>query len=93
MCAPIGTGVIEGACRHLVKDRFELSGMRWSVPGAEALLHLRSVCENEDWDQFEAYRQEQRREQLYGSAVAGEPTRIERAGVQARSVETASRAA
>jgi hypothetical protein len=90
---PIGTGVIEGACRHLVKDRFELSGMRWSVPGAEALLHLRSVCENEDWDAFEAYRQEQRREQLYGSAVAGEPTRIERAAVQARSVETASRAA
>ena len=42
---PIATGVIEGACRHLVKDRCELSGMRWTSAGAEALLHLRCVCE------------------------------------------------
>ena len=90
---PIGTGVIEGACRHLVKDRCELSGMRWSVAGAEALLHLRSVSENDDWDAFEAFRQEQRRQQLYGTAVPGDPTKIERAAAQARSVETESRAA
>jgi len=53
---PIATGVIEGACRHLVKDRFELSGMRWSQPGAEALLQLRCVEENGDWEAFHAYR-------------------------------------
>ena len=90
---PIGTGVIEGACRHLIKDRCELSGMRWSVPGAEALLHLRSVAENDDWESFETFRQQQRREQLYGTALPGDPTTIERAAVQARSVEAESQAA
>ena len=39
---PIGTGVIEGTCRHPIKDRMELSGMRWSMSGAEAILALRS---------------------------------------------------
>jgi hypothetical protein len=63
---PIGTGVIEGACRHLVKDRCELSGMRWSQEGAEALLQLRSVAENGDWNEFHAYRRAQRRITLYG---------------------------
>ena len=43
-------GVIEGACRHLVKDRFELTGMRWTQAGAESLLHLRAVAENDDWE-------------------------------------------
>jgi len=63
---PIGTGVIEGACRHLVKDRCELSGMRWSQEGAEALLQLRSVAENGDWEAFHTYRRAQRRITLYG---------------------------
>jgi hypothetical protein len=62
---PIATGVIEGACRHLVKDRCELSGMRWSQPGAEALLRLRCVAENGDWEDFHAYRRTQRQKQLY----------------------------
>ena len=39
---PIGTGVIEGACRSLVKDRMERTGARWSLPGAEAVLRLRA---------------------------------------------------
>ncbi len=38
----MATGVIEGACRHLVKDRMELTGTRWSLEGAEAVLRLRS---------------------------------------------------
>ena len=37
---PIGSGVIEGACRHLVKDRLERSGMRWHPDGAQAMLDL-----------------------------------------------------
>ncbi len=40
---PIATGVIEGACRHLVKDRMERAGMRWSLDGAQAMLDLRSI--------------------------------------------------
>ncbi len=46
---PIGSGVIEGACRHVVKDRMELSGMRWTVDGAQAMLYLRSIYLNGDW--------------------------------------------
>lgn len=64
---PIASGVIEGACRHLVKDRCELSGMRWSHNGAENLLRLRAVAENNDWDDYHAYRKQQRHLQLYGS--------------------------
>lgn len=62
---PIASGVIEGACRHLVKDRCEQSGMRWTQSGAEALLRLRSVAENGDWEQFHAYRRRQRQLGMY----------------------------
>ncbi|EGJ28414.1 hypothetical protein LYNGBM3L_74930 [Moorena producens 3L] len=40
---PIATGVIEGACRHLIKDRMDITGARWSLMGAEAVLRLRSL--------------------------------------------------
>jgi hypothetical protein len=63
---PIASGAIEGACRHFVKDRFELSGMRWLQSGAENLLRLRAVAENDDWDAYYAYRREQRQLRLYG---------------------------
>jgi hypothetical protein len=53
---PIGSGVIEGACGHVVKDRMEGSGMRWCVPGAQSMLDLRCVYINEDWTDFQAYR-------------------------------------
>lgn len=52
---PIGSGVVEGACRHLVKDRMEGTGMRWRVAGAQAMLNLRSVFLNDDWDEFQQY--------------------------------------
>ncbi len=42
---PIATGVIEGACRYLIKDRMDITGARWSLQGAEAVLRLRSLCE------------------------------------------------
>jgi hypothetical protein len=67
---PIASGAIEGACRHFVKDRFELSGMRWLQTGAENLLRLRAVAENEDWDAYYAYRREQRQLRLYGQSVS-----------------------
>ena len=62
---PIGSGVAEGACRHLVKDRMELTGMRWRVPGAQAMLDLRAVYLNEDWDGFQVHRIKQERRRLY----------------------------
>ena len=64
---PIASGVIEGACRHFVKDRFELSGMRWEQSGAENLLRLRAVAENEDWDDYHLFRRQQRHQRLYTS--------------------------
>jgi len=67
---PIASGVIEGACRHFVKDRCELSGMRWLQSGAENLLRLRAVAENNDWDDYQAYRKQQRHQRLYGSLPA-----------------------
>ena len=47
---PIASGVIEGACRHVVKDRMERAGMHWTLPGAQALLTLRCVALNDDWE-------------------------------------------
>jgi len=49
---PIASGVIEGACRHLVKDRMERSGMRWTIDGAQAMLDLRSTSVNGQWSAF-----------------------------------------
>jgi hypothetical protein len=49
---PIATGVIEGACRHLVKDRLDITGARWSLPGAEAVLKLRALISNGDFDAY-----------------------------------------
>jgi hypothetical protein len=49
---PIGTGVIEGACRHLVKDRMDITGARWGLPGAEAVLRLRALRSSGDLDAY-----------------------------------------
>lgn len=49
---PIATGVIEGACRHLVKDRMDITGARWGLEGAEAVLRLRAVVTNGDFDAY-----------------------------------------
>ena len=47
---PIASGVIEGACRHYVKDRMERTGMSWVQVGAQAMLELRSTALNGDWE-------------------------------------------
>jgi hypothetical protein len=52
---PIATGVIEGACRHLVKDRMDITGARWGLQGAEAILKLRALVSNGDFDQYWDY--------------------------------------
>ena len=62
---PIGSGVVEGACGHVVKDRMEGSGMRWSVPGAQSMLDLRCVYLNEDWQDFHDYRIKERVRNMY----------------------------
>jgi hypothetical protein len=52
---PISTGVIEGACRHLVKDRMDITSARWGVAAAEAILQLRALHANGDFDACWAY--------------------------------------
>jgi hypothetical protein len=51
---PIATGVIEGACRHLVQDRMGITGARWGLQGAQAMLWLRAINASGDtaayWD-------------------------------------------
>jgi hypothetical protein len=63
---PIGSGVVEGACRHLVKDRMERTGMRWLPSGAQAMLDLRATYLNGEWDGFWNFHVTQEDERLYG---------------------------
>ncbi len=63
---PIGSGVVEGACRHLVKDRLEQTGMRWTVAGAQSMLYLRATYLNGDWAEFLDYRIQREQKRLYG---------------------------
>lgn len=70
---PIATGVIEGACRHLVKDRMEVTGARWSLTGAEAVLRLRALRSSHDFDEYWTYHEAQEYERnhrsLYGDGI------------------------
>lgn len=69
---PIATGVIEGACRHLVKDRLERAGMRWVLEGAQSMLHLRSIHLSGLWDEFTAYRIKRETQRLYPQIPEGQ---------------------
>jgi hypothetical protein len=75
---PIATGVIEGACRHLVRDRMEVTGARWSLDGAEAILKLRSLRSSGDFDDYWVFhleREHQRHHQTrYAGGAPPEPT-------------------
>jgi hypothetical protein len=62
---PIASGVIEGACRHFVKDRMERAGMQWTLKGAQAMLDVRSVALNDTWSEFNQFRIQRETERLY----------------------------
>jgi hypothetical protein len=70
---PISTGVIEGACRYLIKDRMAITGARWGIPTAEAILQLRALHANGDFDEYWAYhlhREHQRNHQASHALAA-----------------------
>jgi hypothetical protein len=67
---PPAPGVAEGACRHLVKDWMEQTGMRWTLPGAQAMLQVRALYLNDQWEEFLEYRVEQEQIRLYGRVAA-----------------------
>lgn len=64
---PIATGVIEGTCRYLVADRMDITGARWSVNGAEAVLKLRAVRCNGDFDTYWQFHLDQERRRVHQS--------------------------
>ncbi len=67
---PIATGVIEGACRYLVKDRMDRTGARWSLAGAEAVLRLRSLVTTGDMDAYWVFHLEREHERHHASHYA-----------------------
>jgi hypothetical protein len=67
---PIATGVIEGACRHLVKDRLDITGARWGLAGAEAILTLRALISNGDLDQYWPFHLAQEHRRVHASRYA-----------------------
>jgi hypothetical protein len=69
---PIASGVIEGACRSVVKDRMERSGMRWSIEGAESLLKLRCIEINDEWQTYIDFHIQQENQRLYPKAANDE---------------------
>ncbi|WP_151775821.1 ISKra4 family transposase [Streptomyces abyssomicinicus] len=62
---PIASGIVEGAARHLVADRLDITGSRWGVPGAEAVLTLRALISNGDFDSYWTFHAQKERERLY----------------------------
>jgi hypothetical protein len=62
---PIASGVIEGACRHLIKDRMEQGGMRWTLAGAKAMLNVRSILASTEMERFNQWRQTEEADRLH----------------------------
>jgi hypothetical protein len=67
---PIATGIIEGACRHLIKDRMDITGARWGLGGAEAILKLRAIRSNNDFDEYWTYHLAKERHRNHESRYA-----------------------
>ncbi len=65
---PIATGIAEGGCGHLVKDRMERAGMKWCPPGAQAVLDLRAVRSNDHWEAYQGFHRQCEHRRLYLSA-------------------------
>ncbi len=64
---PIATGVIKGACRHLVKDRMDITGARWGLDGAEAILKLRALIATGDFDEYWPFHLRQEHQRVHRS--------------------------
>lgn len=73
---PIATGVIEGACRHLINDRLDISGARWRLQGAEAIPKLRSLRSSGDLDNYWAFHKAQEFERNHAFRYQRFPSRI-----------------
>ncbi len=63
---PIATGIIEGACRHIVKDRMDITGARWGLEGAEAILKLRAITASGDFEDYWRFHLRQEHKRIHG---------------------------
>jgi hypothetical protein len=62
---PIATGIIEGACRHIVKDRMDITGARWGLEGAEAILKLRALIASGDFEDYWRFHLRREHERIH----------------------------
>jgi hypothetical protein len=69
---PIATGVIEGACRHLIADRLDIGGARWGLDGAEAVLTLRAVIASGDFEEYWRFHLKCEHQRLYPGFKQGQ---------------------
>jgi hypothetical protein len=67
---PVASGVIEGTCRYLVADRMDITGVRWSVEEAEAILRLRAVRANDDFAEYWKFHLNRERHRVHESRYA-----------------------
>jgi hypothetical protein len=70
---PIATGVIEGACRYVVKDRMEITGARWGLEGGEAVLKLRALYLNGDFEAYWKFHEQQEYQRNHQAKFAEMP--------------------
>jgi hypothetical protein len=68
---PIATGVIEGACRHLIRRRLGIGGARWTTAGAEAILLLRATLLSGDFDAYWVFHDKQMFRRAHDSKYRG----------------------
>ena len=74
---PIASGVMEGACRNVVVDRMECSGMRWIMKGAQSMLNIRCIHLNGDWDRFVNFYIKEEQSNLYPIKAANDELFVE----------------
>ena len=67
---PIASGVIEGACRHLIKDRLDRTGARWRIKSAEAVIRIRSLRSSGDFDAYWKFHREKELQRNHSSRYA-----------------------
>ncbi|MCI0527247.1 MAG: ISKra4 family transposase [Nitrospira sp.] len=97
---PIGTGVVESSCGHVVKNRMEGSGRRWSVEGAESTLLLRSIYMSGDWEAYWKTHRHLQRRRLYGKTldaleglIPDGSSKLSQCGFQSHTEQTHTKAA
>ena len=69
---PIATGVIEGACRQIIGDRLCITGARWGLAGSEAVVTLRAVISNGDFDDYWRFHLAHEHQRLYPGTAQGQ---------------------